>query len=73
MDGIPVSEFKTHALAIVERVATQGEEVVITKRGRPVARLVPMTPPAPLLGSVRFLVSDDELVEPTGERWEAEA
>jgi prevent-host-death family protein len=33
-------EAKTHLSALLERVA-QGEEVVITKHGRPVARLVP--------------------------------
>ncbi|MFN2568875.1 MAG: type II toxin-antitoxin system Phd/YefM family antitoxin [Candidatus Dormibacteria bacterium] len=68
-----MSRFKAQALAIVESVSTTGEEVVITKRGKPVARLVPMRPPAGLLGSVQVLVSDDELIEPTGEAWEAEA
>jgi prevent-host-death family protein len=33
-------EAKTHLSALLDRVA-QGEEVVITKHGRPVARLVP--------------------------------
>ena len=32
-------EAKTHLLALLDRVAA-GEEVVITRRGRPVARLV---------------------------------
>ncbi|RVT81496.1 type II toxin-antitoxin system prevent-host-death family antitoxin [Rhodobacteraceae bacterium CCMM004] len=32
---------KTHLSELLDRVAA-GEEVVITKRGRPVARLVPM-------------------------------
>ena len=31
---------KTHFLALLERAA-QGEEIVITRHGRPVARLVP--------------------------------
>jgi prevent-host-death family protein len=33
-------EAKTHLSALLERVS-RGEEVVITKHGRPVARLVP--------------------------------
>ncbi len=33
-------EAKTHLSSLLERVA-RGEEVVITKHGRPVARLVP--------------------------------
>jgi prevent-host-death family protein len=35
-------EAKTHLSALLERVA-QGEEVVITRRGRPIARLVQAT------------------------------
>lgn len=38
---ISVSEFKAHCLRIVDEVATKRREVVITKRGRRVARLVP--------------------------------
>ncbi len=39
---VSVSELKTHCLRIVEEVATQHRDVVITKRGRQVARLVPV-------------------------------
>jgi prevent-host-death family protein len=34
-------EAKTHLPALLERVA-QGEEITITKHGRPIARLVPV-------------------------------
>jgi prevent-host-death family protein len=37
-------EAKTHLSSLLDRVA-QGEEVVITKRGKPVARLVPVDRP----------------------------
>ena len=37
-------EAKTHLSSLLDRVA-QGEEVVITKRGKPVARLVPIEKP----------------------------
>lgn len=36
-------EAKTHLSALLDRVE-QGEEVVITKHGRPVARLLPVQP-----------------------------
>ncbi len=36
------SEFKTHCLRILDEVARSGVAVVVTKRGRPVARLVPL-------------------------------
>ena len=40
-----VHEAKTHLSRLLEKVA-EGEEVVIAKAGVPVARLVPVRPPA---------------------------
>jgi prevent-host-death family protein len=34
------AEFKATCLELMDRVASTGEEVVITKRGKPVAKLV---------------------------------
>jgi prevent-host-death family protein len=39
---IPATEFKAKCLELMDRVAERRESFVITKRGRPVARLVPM-------------------------------
>ena len=39
---VSVSELKTHCLRIVEEVAKGRREVVITKRGKRIARLVPV-------------------------------
>jgi prevent-host-death family protein len=41
MNTIGLSDAKTHLSALLERVA-QGEEITITKRGVPVALLVPV-------------------------------
>ncbi len=38
---VGIFEAKTRLSELVDQVATSGEEVVITKRGRPVARLLP--------------------------------
>ena len=59
---IPASEFKARCLALLDEVAETKKTLVITKRGRPVARVVPADEPRNLLGSVVFNVSDDELV-----------
>ena len=45
MATVNVHAAKTQLSRLLERVA-QGEEVVIAKAGRPVARLVPVEPPA---------------------------
>ena len=38
---IKASEFKATCLKLMDEVARSGEEIVITKNGRPVSRLVP--------------------------------
>lgn len=42
MAKIPATEFKARCLELMDRVAERRETYVITKRGKPVARLVPM-------------------------------
>lgn len=39
---IPAAEFKTNCLKIMDEVERSHDPVIITKRGRPVARLVPV-------------------------------
>ena len=47
--------FKAQCLAVLDRVAETGEPVVVTKRGRPVAEVVPVRTrrPPSLRGSAR--------------------
>jgi prevent-host-death family protein len=65
------SRFKAQCLALLDEVAETGESLVLTKRGRPVARVAPVQAPASLRGSVTFQVSDDELAAPLPARWDA--
>ena len=67
--SIPASQFKARCLALLDEVAKSGETLVVTKRGKAVARVVPAEEPKNLVGSVEFLVSDDELIEPLYEDW----
>lgn len=69
---VSATQFKARCLALLDEVAETGQALVVTKRKRPVARVVPALPAASLQGSVRFLVSDEELIAPLGEAWEAE-
>lgn len=57
---INASDFKARCLALIDRVHDRGEAVVITKRGRVVARLVPAgdadeRPWERLRGTARFI------------------
>jgi prevent-host-death family protein len=72
-ESIAAGEFKAECLSLLDSVARTRRSLVITKRGKPVAQLVPM-PEAPLLfgalsGSV---VHQDDLVSGMGEAWDAE-
>jgi prevent-host-death family protein len=39
---VAISQLKTHCLRLVNDVARRHRELVITKRGKPIARLVPI-------------------------------
>lgn len=73
MKSIAAGKFKDVCLKMLDDVAATKTSVVITKRGRPVAKIVPYVQPAKkgsLAGSVLKEVGDPFA---TGERWEADA
>jgi prevent-host-death family protein len=41
VERIAISEFKATCLAVLERVRRSGQPVLVTKRGEPVAEIVP--------------------------------
>ena len=41
MKQMPAGEFKAHCLTVMDQVLQSGEPVLITKHGKPVAKLVP--------------------------------
>ena len=71
---VTASEFKAKCLRMLDDVATEGAPILITKRGRPVARLVPVAgPPQSLEGSWKGLVEikGDIVNFDTSADWEA--
>jgi prevent-host-death family protein len=72
MSEISASQFKARCLALLDDVAAGGGELVITKHGKPVAKVVPVDDAADLRGSVTYLVSDEELLAPIDLEWNAE-
>jgi prevent-host-death family protein len=69
---VPAGLFKAKCLALLDEVAATGRPLVVTKRGRPVAEVVPVEPPESLAGSVTFNVDDEELIEPIDVEWDAQ-
>ena len=72
---ISAGQFKAQCLKLMDEVNTRHEEVVITKRGKPVARLVPYEETSvPIHGFMKNTVTIiGDVVSPTGEKWDAES
>lgn len=71
---ISAAEFKATCLSLMEEVSNGGRAFTVTKRGKRVARLVPVDgEEASFVGFLSgCVVRADRIDEPTGERWEAE-
>ena len=72
---IAAGMFKTQCLKLMDRVAENHETITVTKWGKAVARLVPVTksPPPPLFGYLRGKGEiKGDIVSPAEEPWEAQ-
>ena len=71
---IPASEFKAKCLRLLDDVAVTGQPLIITKRGRPVAQLMPMPVQRKLFGAMKgSVLSQHDITSPVDAAWEAEA
>lgn len=71
---LPISEFKAKCLRLIDDVETKGDRIVITKRGRPVAKIEPVAPEKrPLRGMWKNKVEilGDIVYFDTTEDWES--
>lgn len=71
---IPAGLFKATCLKVLDEVAESGVPVTVTKRGRPVARVVSVGEPQrpALFGALSGTVGGStDLVAPIGEEWDA--
>ena len=71
---ITASEFKTKCLRLMDEVATTGEDIIITKRGKPIGRLVPLkAPQRPPWGKYSSqLKFAGDVMSPVDVDWEAD-
>ena len=71
--NIPAGEFKAKCLKLMDEVEKTHREIVITKFGKPIAKLVPVDQkkksPFGLLKNTVQIKGD--IVGPTGEKWSA--
>lgn len=78
MRTMGAAKFKAQCLAVMDEVEQKGEPVVVTKNGRPVARLVPVESESreAFLGRYRFpckVLYSGDVVSPVAELedWDA--
>ena len=73
MKTIQAGKFKARCLALLDEVAQTNEPLVITKHGKPVAKLLPFdsnkdSTDDSLRGLATFV---GDIISPIGEEWEA--
>ena len=71
---MPVTEFKAHCLHHLESVRRAGQALTLTRRGVPIARVVPMQEePRPLRGMLanRITFHGDIVQTDVADEWEA--
>jgi prevent-host-death family protein len=73
MKSIAAGKFKDRCLKTLDEVAATKSAVVITKRGRPVAKLVPYVEPVRRNSLAGSILKEAGNPFGTGERWEADA
>lgn len=74
---VGAGEFKATCLRLMDEVEETGQEIIITKRNRPVAKLAPVKDEGlrPFIGRSRGMISAsrEDLLAPIGEDWEVDA
>lgn len=70
---VGAAEFKARCLEMMDQVATTGNAIVITKRGKPVARLSPAAPKGrSLLGALKGHIRiTGDIIAPVDVPWDA--
>ena len=72
MKEMPAAKFKEQCLAILDKVDEEG--LVITKRGKPVAKLIPIrASSAELIGALKDKVKINGDILSTGIDWHAQS
>lgn len=72
MKQIAAAKFKEQCLSLLDQVGPEG--LVITKRGRPVAKLIPIgSESASLIGALKGRLTINGPILSTDEKWNAES
>jgi len=73
MRTLAITDFKAHALQILGQVAKTKEPVLVTRRGKTLAKVVPFSESKPVSGKLsEALVFEKDILSPFGsDMWDA--
>jgi len=72
-NSIPAGQFKTHCLELMDQVQKKKNTIIITKRGKPVAKLIPIDEEKiKLFGFLKGnLIEQGNIIDSIDTEWEA--
>ena len=73
MKTFAITNFKAHALKILGQVAKTKQSIIITKRGTPIAEIIPFSSKKPVSDKLsESLIFENDIISPIGENiWDA--
>jgi len=73
MKTMAITDFKIHALQVLAQVTKQKETILVTKRGKPMVKVIPYTDTKSYAGKLaETLVFEEDILSPLGEEmWDA--
>ena len=72
METLSVSQFKTTCLSVLDQVSRQKKKVLITKRGKPIAEIIPVAGPGEKISLKDTVTFMGDIISPLAvEDWEA--
>jgi prevent-host-death family protein len=69
---IPAGEFKAKCLKLMDKVAKDGQPLIVTKHGKPVVQVTPIPAPENIVGSMKGSVLwMGDIISPIDVEWDA--
>jgi prevent-host-death family protein len=69
---LSVSQFKTTCLSVLDQVSRQKKKILITKRGKPIAEIIPVAGPGERISLKDTVTFMGDIISPVAvEDWEA--
>ncbi len=69
---IGISEFKAKSLKLLDDIHNSGESITITKRGKPFAKVIPISDQTKEINIKGTLIDQDEDIFSIGKAWETD-